>query len=136
MTILLIENHEDTVTYLKRFLEQLGYEVVVAADMMSAAKAVNAHRFDVILSDIRLPDGDGWTLMEQIRGKTQAYAIAMSGLGSADDIVRSHSVGYQDHLIKPFTPDKLREVLKKAELVGTRGARRNLHSRSGTSDII
>ena len=136
MTILLIENHEDTVTYMKRFLEQLGHEVVVAADAMSAANAVNAHRFEVILSDIRLPDGDGWTLMEQIRGKTQAYAIAMSGMGSADDIVRSHSVGYQDHLIKPFTPDKLREMLKKAELVATHGARRNLQSRSGTSDII
>ena len=115
MTILLIENHEDSAAYVKRFLEQLGHEVVLAADGMSASNAVNAHRFDVILSDIRLPDGDGWTLMEQIRGQTQAYAIAMSGLGSADDIARSHSVGYQDHLIKPFTPDKLREVLKKAE---------------------
>ena len=121
MTILLIENHEDTAGYIKRFLEQLGHDVVVAADGMSAANAVNAHRFDVILSDIRLPDADGWTLMEQIRGKTQAYAIAMSGLGSADDIARSHSVGYQDHLTKPFTPDKLREILKRAELgQGTR----------------
>jgi len=136
MTILLIENHEDTVTYLRRFLKQLGHEVVVAADAMSATNAVNARRFDLILSDIRLSGGDGWTLMEQIRGKTQAYAIAMSGLGSADDIVRSHSVGYQDHLIKPFTPDKLREMLKKAELVGTRGAGRNLQSRSGNSEII
>ena len=122
MTILLIENHEDTAGYIKRFLEQLGHDVVVAADGMSAANAVNARRFDVILSDIRLPDGDGWTLMEQIRGKTQAYAIAMSGLGSADDIARSHLVGYQDHLTKPFTPDKLREILKRAEL--GQGARR------------
>ena len=126
MTILLIENHEDSVTYLKRFLKQLGYEVDVAADATSAANAINAHRFDVILSDIRLPDGDGWTLMEQIRGKTRAYAIAMSGLGSAGDIVRSHSVGYQDHLIKPFTPDKLREMLKRAELGGIQRTRRNL----------
>ena len=127
MTILLIENHEDSAAYVKRFLERLGHEVVLAADEMSASNAVNAHRFDVILSDIRLPDGDGWTLMEQIRGRTQAYAIAMSGLGSADDIARSHSVGYQDHLIKPFTPDKLREILKRAELGG-------VHGRSGTSD--
>jgi len=136
MTILLIENHEDTVTYMKRFLEQLGHEVVAVADAMSAGNAVNAHRFDLILSDIRLPDGDGWTLMEQIRGKTQAYAIAMSGLESPDDIARSHSVGYQDYLIKPFTPDTLREMLKKAEQVGAQGARRNLQSRSGPSDRI
>lgn len=115
MTILLIENHEDTASYIKRFLEQLGHEVAVAADGTSAISALNVRRFDVILSDIGLPDGDGWTLMKQIRGKTKAYAIAMSGFGSAGDIARSYSVGYQDHLTKPFTPGKLREVLARAE---------------------
>jgi CheY-like chemotaxis protein len=125
MTILLIENHEDTASYIKRFLEQLGHEVAVAADGPSAISALNDRRFDVILSDIGLPDGDGWTLMEQIRGKTQAYAIAMSGFGSAGDIARSYSVGYQGHLTKPFTPDKLRELLERAELSRTHGAHRS-----------
>ena len=125
MTILLIENHEDTASYIKRFLEQLGHEVGVAVDGISAINAVNVRRFDVILSDIGLPDGDGWTLMEQIRGKTQAYAIAMSGFGSAGDIARSHSVGYQDHLTKPFTPDKLRKMLERAELSTTHGTQRS-----------
>lgn len=126
MTILLIENHEDTASYIKRFLEQLGHGVVVAAEGESAVRVLNGHRFDVILSDIGLPDGDGWSLMEQIRGKTQAYAIAMSGFGAASDIARSHSVGYQDHLTKPFTPDKLREALEKAELTGTHDVRPKL----------
>ena len=46
-------------------------------------RVAGMHRFDVILSDIGLPDGDGWTLMEEMRGKTQAYAIAMSEFGAA-----------------------------------------------------
>jgi len=118
MTILLIEDHEDTVRYIKRFLDQLGHEVIVAADGASAVGVVNARHFDVILSDIGLPDGDGWSLMERIRGHTRAYAIAMSGFGAAGDVARSRSVGYHDHLTKPFTPDKLRETLERAELSG------------------
>jgi DNA-binding response OmpR family regulator len=125
MTILLIENHEDTAGYIKRFLEQSGHDVVVAAEGAAAVRVADMHRFDVILSDIGLPDGDGWTLMKEMRGKTRAYAIAMSGFGAAADVARSHSVGYQDHLTKPFTPDQLQQALKKAEL-----------TRSGDSERI
>jgi CheY-like chemotaxis protein len=91
----------------------------------AAVRVADMHRFDVILSDIGLPDGDGWTLMEEMRGKTQAYAIAMSGFGAAADVARSHAVGYQDHLTKPCTPHQLQQALKKAEL-----------TRSGTSQRI
>jgi CheY-like chemotaxis protein len=114
MTILLIENHEDTASYIKRFLEQLGHGVAVASDSASAAQITDLDRFDVILSDIGLPDGDGWALMQQIRAKTRAYAIAMSGFGTSADVARSYSVGYQDHLTKPFTPIKLQQALQKA----------------------
>lgn len=71
--------------------------------------------FDVILSDIGLPDINGWDLMRELRPRTGAHAVAMSGFGSEADIQRSLAAGYQDHLVKPFTPAALEEVLQRAK---------------------
>src|SRR5271165_1704862 len=66
LTIFLVENHEDTVRYLQLFLEQFGYKVSVAADMTTALREIPKSRCDVLISDIGLPDGDGWQLMEEL----------------------------------------------------------------------
>lgn len=115
LTILLVENHEDTITYVRRFLEHYGHEVRVGRTMHEALKRVEEKEPDVILSDIGLPDGDGWNLLQQLRLKTKAYAIAMSGFGARADLDRSLAAGYQDHLVKPFAPNKLLDALRRAE---------------------
>lgn len=115
LSILLVENHEDTITYVRRFLEHYGHEVRVGRTMHEALAQVEAKEPDVILSDIGLPDGDGWNLLQQLRLKTKAYAIAMSGFGARADLDRSLAVGYQDHLVKPFAPNKLLDALRRAE---------------------
>ncbi len=114
LSILLVENHEDTVTYVRRFLEHYGHEVWVCRTMHEALDRVTDQEPDVILSDIGLPDGSGWSLLQQLRPRTKAYAIAMSGFGMRADVDRSLSAGYQDHLTKPFTPKKLLDALERA----------------------
>ncbi|MGA7215238.1 MAG: response regulator [Terrimicrobiaceae bacterium] len=112
MRILLVENHEDTLTYLTRYLQQLGHDVCAVSDMASALRAVSSSRFDVLISDIGLPDGDGWQLISQMKSKP--FGIAMSGFGASSDREKSQAAGYKHHLTKPFLPDDLDALLEEA----------------------
>lgn len=110
--IIVIENHEDTLTYLSRYLEQKGHEVIQARDQAAALNYLQATRVDILISDIGLPDGDGWELLQQVAElQPLPFSIAMSGYGSPDDLARSRAAGYRHHLIKPFTPQDLDALL-------------------------
>ena len=115
LRILVIENHEATGTFISLFLQRSGHQVTVVPDAKTALDLNDLTRFDVILSDIGLPDVDGWELMKQLRPHTGAYAIAMSGFGGDVDVKRSLAAGYQHHLTKPFVPAALEEVLRNVE---------------------
>jgi CheY-like chemotaxis protein len=115
LSVFLVENHEDTVRYMQLYLQQLGYEVAVAADMSKALEEIPKSQCDVLISDIGLPDGDGWQLMELLGSSRPPFAIAMSGYGTGNDQRRSREVGYDHHLVKPFTPDALLALLRQAE---------------------
>lgn len=79
-----------------------------------ALAAAQRETFDVLLSDIGLPDGDGWELIRRLRAADHHFlAIAMSGFGHSADKKRSSEAGYAAHLVKPFTPDKLEAVLRE-----------------------
>jgi CheY-like chemotaxis protein len=125
LSILIIENHEVTATFISLYLQRLGHEVVVAPNAKAALERNDLARFDAILSDIGLPDVNGWELMKQIRPITGAFAIAMSGFGGEADVQRSLAAGYQHHLVKPFVPAALEDVLRKvnAERLGRAPAR-------------
>ena len=112
LKILLVENHEDTLKYLARYLEIQGHEVSGVRDMVSAIKALSSSTFDVLISDIGLPDGDGWQLMRQLESKP--FGIAMSGFGTHSDRQKSLAAGYKHHLTKPFLPEDLDALLAEA----------------------
>jgi DNA-binding response OmpR family regulator len=114
-TVFLVENHEDTARYMQLYLQQLDYKVCVAADMATALREIPKARCDVLISDIGLPDGDGWQLLEKLGNDRPPFAIAMSGYGTSNDQGKSRAVGYNYHLVKPFTPDELLELLRQAE---------------------
>jgi len=113
LRILVIENHEVTATFLSLFLKRSGHQVTVIQTAEAALNRDDLAGFDVILSDIGLPDINGWDLMRQLRPRTSAHAVAMSGFGTDADVQRSFAAGYQDHLIKPFTPAALEKVLQR-----------------------
>jgi DNA-binding response OmpR family regulator len=114
LRVFLVENHEDTVRYMQLYLEQLSHQVSVAADMATALREIPRSGCDVLISDIGLPDGDGWQLMEKLGDQRPQFAIAMSGYGTVNDQLRSREAGYDHHLVKPFAPDALMALLREA----------------------
>lgn len=118
-SILLVDDHIDTSLALKLLLERRGYEVTTANTVESGLEAIrkrtaNGSDFDVVISDIGLPDGSGLDLMAQLKRQSPtAKAIALSGFGSDEDIRRSKEAGFAEHLTKPFSFQKLEEVVRR-----------------------
>ena len=113
LRILIVENHEVTASFISLFLKRAGHEVIVVSTAQAALGHDDLASFDVILSDIGLPDVNGWDLMKKLRPTTSAFAIAMSGFGGEADVQRSLAAGYQHHLVKPFVPAALEDALRK-----------------------
>src|SRR6202030_4744115 len=104
LRVFLVENHEDSARYMQLFLEQQNYQVCVATDMATALREIPNSHCDVLISDIGLPDGDGWQLLEKLGDSRPQFAIAMSGFGTGNDQRRSRAAGYDHPLGTPFTP--------------------------------
>ncbi len=116
LRIFVVENHRDTLLYLTMYLESLGHAVASACTVEDALKALGKTEYDVLISDIGLPDGDGWELLRRvpIRSARPLFAVAMSGFGLNADHVRSKDAGYRHHLLKPFQPTELNTILDEA----------------------
>ena len=95
LRVLLVENHADTREFLTSMLEGLGYTVIVAASMANALRAAARSGCDVLISDIGLPDGDGWELLNRLNLPRPMYAIAMSGYGTYPTVIgaRPRAIG-------------------------------------------
>jgi CheY-like chemotaxis protein len=115
LRIFVVEDHVDTLNCLKLYLESLDHTVLTAQTVAEALAELPSANCEVLISDIGLPDGTGWELLEKARLPRPIYAIAMSGGFSFNDAsIRSHSVGYRHHLLKPFTPVELKNILVEA----------------------
>ena len=111
----MVENHADTREFLTYLLRDLGHTVTVADTMTRALRDVPAANCDVLLSDIGLPDGDGWELLARLDLPRPLYAIAMSGYGTTSDRIRSKAAGFRHHLVKPMGLEQLESILREAE---------------------
>lgn len=109
--ILLVEDHGDTSRALVRLLENQGYDVETADSVASALTAVKHERFNLLLCDIGLPDGTGFELMEEVRKACQTPALALSGFGMEEDVLRSRMAGFEGHLTKPINFQKLEAAI-------------------------
>ncbi len=116
LRVFVVENHPDTLKYLRMYLELVGHTVLSAGTMTDALAALPEADCDVLISDIGLTDGDGWELLRRVRGNLirPVYTIAMSGFGLNADLVRSREAGYRHHLLKPFKPAELDAALAEA----------------------
>jgi PAS domain S-box-containing protein len=112
-TILLVEDNTDTLNYLSKMLTLRGHTVRTAADLRTAFQIAAETEFDVLISDIELPDGSGLQLIRTLRSTRAVPGIALSGFGSPDDIEMSHSAGFAAHLVKPVDFRRLEEVIQR-----------------------
>ena len=115
--VLLVDDNHDTLKYLSRILSVRGYHVHPAADMASALQAASDADFDVLVSDIELPDGSGLELMWSLRAGRAIPAIALSGFGAPADVEQSRSAGFAIHLTKPVDFGRLEQAIR--QLAGT-----------------
>ena len=114
LRLIVVEDHADTAEALKRFLKAVGYQVFVATDMSSAVSLASSVEFDLLLSDLALPDGDGWMLLKQLSAVRHIRAIAFSAHNEPADLRRSAEAGFIEHLPKPLSPDKLCAAIERA----------------------
>lgn len=113
LRILLVEDHQDSADMLSQLLTLHDYDVVIERTVEGALAAAS-REFDVLISDIRLPDGNGLDLMRRLRSNQNIRGIAISGFGTAEDRQRSLEAGYGTHLTKPVDFNRLLEAIEEA----------------------
>ena len=113
MRILLVEDHEDTNRSLTRLLRRRGYHVQSATSLQTALELSAKDEFDVLISDLGLPDGNGIDLMMQLSHDYGLRGIALSGYGMAEDLARTQQAGFLAHLVKPINFDQLNRALQQ-----------------------
>ncbi len=111
--ILLVEDHEDTARALRRMLENAGYLVGYASTLASARDLAAKRRFQLVISDLGLPDGSGLDLMNQLRHSGQVNGIALSGFGSDGDVAAAKAAGFAAHFTKPVDWERLRHTIRR-----------------------
>jgi PAS domain S-box-containing protein len=119
LRILLVEDNKDTLRYLATVLRRRRHDVV-AADSLAAARAAIEEEsevpFDLLISDIELPDGNGLELMREVKAGARIPGIAMSGFGAEEDLRQSREAGFFDHLTKPIDMNRLDTAIRRATM--------------------
>ena len=111
--ILLVDDHADTLNTLSRLLVKRGYDVSTAATCTQALQLVASKPFDLVVSDLGLPDRSGLDLIAEIRKDMQIPAIALSGFGMESDVTHSIEAGFTEHLTKPVRIQVLHEAIDR-----------------------
>ena len=110
LDVLLVEDSQDTLSLLKMIFEREGANVTTASSAAEALSRAEAKRPNIIVSDIGMPETDGYQLLEQLRllpGLSEVPAIAISGYASEEDRERALSIGYLALVPKPIDVDVL-----------------------------
>jgi CheY-like chemotaxis protein len=116
LNILLVDDDARVTRALKDYLTLCGHSVATAATCAQALSSPELGRVQVLICDIDLPDGLGWDLLPKVRAANgQVYSVAITGSRLPDDEARSLAAGFQVHLLKPFAPQKMTELLTTAD---------------------
>lgn len=117
LRILLVEDHVNTRDVMARLLGKKGHEVKTAESVQSALALAAENAFDLIISDLGLPDGSGLELMPQLKSRYGLKGIAVSGFGRAEDVRNSQSAGFSAHLVKPVDFGQLEAALRELSVI-------------------
>jgi signal transduction histidine kinase/CheY-like chemotaxis protein len=110
--VLVVDDHFDTCTGMKMMLERRGYRVTVAHTADQAVEKTRHEEFDLVISDIGLPDRSGYELMQELSATKGLRGIALSGFGMENDVSRARAAGFSEHLTKPINFDRLEESIQ------------------------
>ena len=115
MRVLLVEDHRDTRLVLSNLLTRYGHHVLSTETVHHALQLLDGAEFDMLLSDIGLPDGDGCELVGEARRRQPLkMTVALTALVSDDDRARGLRAGFDHYLTKPLDVRHLREVMAAA----------------------
>ena len=92
-------------------LERRGYEISVAYSAEQAAEKIRNEHFDLLISDIGLPDRSGYDLMRDIRRSKPLPGIALTGFGTENDVSEARAAGFSEHLTKPINFEQLEKAI-------------------------
>lgn len=112
-TVLLVDDHVDTSFAVRLLLERQGFHVIIANSAGQAISVAQEQPFDLVISDIGLPDESGLELIPKLKAIRNVPAIALSGFGTDEDIERSHIAGFEEHITKPFNLKVLRQTIDR-----------------------
>jgi signal transduction histidine kinase/ActR/RegA family two-component response regulator len=113
LRILLVEDNKDSLQQLALLLGWRLHVVRTAANLASALELGLAEEFDLLISDIELPDGSGLELMRELKDRRPVPGIAISGFSTEDDIRMSKDAGFSEHLAKPIVFQTLEEAVRR-----------------------
>ena len=119
LKILLVEDHPDTLQCLTKLLKKWGHTVATAEYVRTAQALADGQEFDLLVSDLGLPDGSGLDVMRHIKERSGIPGIALSGYGADEDIRQSRDAGFADHLVKPVNIAALRTAIQKVAFAGS-----------------
>lgn len=115
INILIVDDDATFCIMLRTFLEKKGYSVKEAFSFSEGLKAAKANTFDVILTDIRLPDRDGLELLTEIKSnQPQVPVILMTGYGDIRTAVKAIKMGAFEYVTKPVNPDEILFIIQTA----------------------
>jgi PAS domain S-box-containing protein len=109
--ILLVEDHADTRSSLEFLLRKNKHEVLSAGSAGEALELAATHEFDLVISDLGLPDQSGLVLMKKLSADFGLHGIGLSGYGMEEDLVKSRAAGFSHHLIKPVKFEQLKQLI-------------------------
>src|SRR5438128_8267262 len=110
--LLVVDDHADTCTGMKMMLERRGYDITVAHSAGQAVEKTQREDFDLLISDIGLPDRSGYELMRELRQSKGLPGIALSGFGMEADVNKARDAGFSEHLTKPINFDRLEQAIR------------------------
>ncbi|HKI01196.1 MAG TPA: MASE1 domain-containing protein [Thermoanaerobaculia bacterium] len=111
--ILLVEDHADTAETMAELLSLVGHRVITAGTVAEALAAAGRDRFDLVVSDLGLPDGSGLDVMLELTRRGGLPGIALSGYGMEEDVRKSREAGFQRHLTKPVSLQALEAAIRQ-----------------------
>jgi DNA-binding response OmpR family regulator len=111
MLVLLVEDHTDTRGVLSHLLNRCGCQTVTAKNARDARSRLKEMRFDILISDLNLPDGDGIDLVREAKQKHPLKAIAVTGRDAPEERRAGLEAGFDFYLTKPIDFHELRQAL-------------------------